>query len=197
MYLGYILIQDRIKSESKTTIEDLKNIGIEKTIMLTGDKDDIASKISSELRLDSYYSELLPNEKVEKIKLLSNNKSSREKILFVGDGINDAPVLMYSDIGIAMGGIGTDAAIEASDIVIINDNIHKVVDAIKIAKKTLLIVKENVIFAIGIKLLTLILGAIGLSPIWFAIFADVGVSIIAIINATRIVWSKSEYCYSF
>ena len=190
-YLGYILIQDEIKLEAKSTIEELKDIGVKKVIMLTGDKKSIASSISNELGLDNFYYELLPNEKIDKVKLLSSEKKSTEKILFVGDGINDVPVLIYSDIGIAMGGIGTDAAIEASDVVIMNDNIHKIVDVIKIAKKTLLVVKENIIFAIGIKFLILFLGIINISSIWFAIFADVGVSVITIINAIRI--AKHKY----
>lgn len=185
-YFGYILIQDEVKPEAKDTIKDLKNIGIEKTVMLTGDKNDIASNISNKLGLDYFYSELLPNEKVDKIKSLLNKENSNKKVLFVGDGINDAPVLVYSDIGVAMGGIGSDATIEASNIVIMNDNLHKIVDVIKIAKKTLLVVKENIIFSIGIKILVLLLGIFGVSPIWFAIFADVGVSILTIVNALRI-----------
>lgn len=192
-YLGHILIQDEVKPEAKDTIKDLKNIGIEKTVMLTGDKNDIASNISNKLGLDYFYSELLPNEKVDKIKSLLNKENSNKKVLFVGDGINDAPVLVYSDIGVAMGGIGSDATIEASNIVIMNDNLHKIVDAIKIAKKTLLVVKENIIFSIGIKILVLLLGIFGLSPIWFAIFADVGVSILAIINALRIMKTRISF----
>lgn len=204
-YSGYIVISDVIKSDSKSAIEQLKKNKIKQTIMLTGDLKKVASAVSEELGIDKFYAELLPNEKAEIMnKIMKNNsgnkyknrteqvdknetrnKSKKGKVVFVGDGINDSPVLSLSDIGIAMGGIGSDAAIEAADVVIMNDEPSKIVDAIKISRKTLKIVKQNIVFAIGIKILVLILGALGIANMWEAVFADVGVSIIAVLNALR------------
>lgn len=184
-YIGYIVISDTIKNDSKKGISELKKAGIKHTVMLTGDKESVASNIAKELKLDDFYAELLPNEKVKKIKQLKTDANKKEIMAFVGDGINDAPVLVNSDLGIAMGAIGSDAAIEAADIVIMNDEIIKIADAIKIAKKTIKIVKQNIIFAIAVKILVLLLGALGLANMWEAVFADVGVSIIAIINSLR------------
>lgn len=154
--------------------------------MLTGDKKAVGESVAKELGLDEVYTELLPNNKVEKVEELMKSKSKKGKLAFVGDGINDAPVLAISDIGIAMGGLGSDAAIEAADVVLMTDEPSKVVDAIKISKKTLKIVKQNIIFAIAVKILVLILSAIGLSNMWQAVFADVGVSVLAILNALRV-----------
>lgn len=165
-------------------------MNIKKTVMLTGDKKEVGENIAEKLRIDEVYTELLPDEKVKKVEELLKEKDTKAKLAFVGDGINDAPVLAISDIGIAMGGLGSDAAIEAADVVIMTDEPSKLVDAIKISKKTMRIVKENIIFAIGIKIAVLILSAFGLSTMWEAVFADVGVSIIAIINALRVLNTK-------
>lgn len=185
-YMGYIVISDEIKEDSKNAIKGLKAIGIKKTVMLTGDSNSIAAKVSESIGLDEFYSELLPHQKVEKIELLYKQKSNKGKLLFVGDGINDAPVLARADIGVAMGGLGSDAAIEASDIVIMTDEPSKLITAIKIAKRTRNIVWQNIIFAMVIKLIVLGLGAGGLATIWEAVFADVGVTVIAVINAMRV-----------
>ncbi len=185
-FVGYIVIADKVKEDSLKTINNLKKNNIKQTIMLTGDTEEIGESIAKELELDKVYTELLPQEKVEKVESLLKEKSKNGKLVFVGDGINDAPVLAISDIGVAMGGIGTDAAIEAADIVLMTDEPSKIVNAIKLSKKTLRIVKENIIFAIFIKILILILSAIGIATMWEAVFADVGVSIIAIINALRL-----------
>ena len=184
-YVGYILISDEIKQDSIKAIKDLKKNNIKKTIMLTGDKKEAGENVAKKLGLDMVYTELLPDGKVEKLESLLSKKSKNGKLAFVGDGINDAPVLALADIGIAMGGLGSDAAIEAADVVLMTDEPSKIVDAIKLSKKTLRIVKENIIFAIFVKILILILSAFGLSTMWQAVFADVGVSIIAIINALR------------
>lgn len=184
-YSGYILISDKIKDDSKRTIEDLKNLGIKQTIMLTGDRKKVGESVAKEIGIDRVYTELLPTDKVNKVEDLLKTKSSKGKLAFVGDGINDAPVLTLADIGIAMGGLGADSAIEAADIVIMTDEPSKIVKSIKLSKKTMRIVKENIVFAIFIKVLVLILTAFGLSTMWEAVFADVGVSIIAIINALR------------
>ena len=189
-YAGYIVISDKIKQDSKKTIEELKKNNIKKTIMLTGDKKEVGEIVAKQLGIDAVYTELLPNEKVEKMEKLLQEKTTTGKLAFVGDGINDAPVLALSDIGIAMGGLGTDAAIEASDIVIITDEPLKIVDAIKISKKTMRIVKQNIVFAISIKVAVLILSAFGLSTMWEAVFADVGVSVIAILNSLRALNTK-------
>lgn len=184
-FAGYIVISDKIKHDSKTAISDLYRNGVNKTIMLTGDKKEVAENVSNQLGITSVFSELLPDGKVEKVEEIIKNKSPKSKVVFVGDGINDAPVLALSDIGIAMGGLGSDAAIEAADVVIMTDEPSKVSQSIDIAKKTMKIVKENIIFAIAIKIIVLILGACGGATMWEAVFADVGVSILAIINSLR------------
>ena len=185
-FKGTIIISDKIKADAKKAIEKLKKNNVKKIVMLTGDKKAVGESVAKELGLDEVYTELLPNNKVEKVEELMKSKSEKGKLAFVGDGINDAPVLAISDIGIAMGGLGSDAAIEAADVVLMTDEPSKVVDAIKISKKTLKIVKQNIIFAIAVKILVLILSAIGLSNMWQAVFADVGVSVLAILNALRV-----------
>ena len=189
-YHGHILISDKLKPTSKAAIEALHNAGIKHTIMLTGDSKAVADKVAAELGIDEVYSELLPGDKVAKVEELLASKGSKEKLAFVGDGINDAPVLTRSDIGIAMGALGSDAAIEAADLVLMDDDPLKIAMAIKISRKCLRIVKENTVFAIGIKLICLVLGAIGYASMWLAIFADVGVMVIAVINAIRALWVK-------
>ena len=184
-FAGTIVIADKIKQDAKRAIEDLKKNHIQKTVMLTGDKKQVAEAVAKELKLDEVYAELLPDGKVEKVEELLKSKTENAKLVFAGDGINDAPVLALSDIGIAMGGVGSDAAIEAADVVIMTDDPSKISKAIQIAKKTMRIVKENIYFAIIVKILILILTAIGIVSMWWAVFADVGVSIIAILNALR------------
>ncbi|ADL69905.1 cadmium-translocating P-type ATPase [Thermoanaerobacterium thermosaccharolyticum DSM 571] len=185
-YAGYIVISDTIKKDSKDTVKALKSLGVERLIMLTGDKKEISEYISNELGLDDVYSELLPDEKVNVVDELCSNTDLKGKVAFVGDGINDAPALTRADVGIAMGKIGTDAAIEAADVVLMTDEPYKLVDAIKIAKKTHKIVLENIIFALGVKLSVLTLGALGLATMWEAVFADVGVTVLAVLNSLRI-----------
>lgn len=189
-FKGYILISDRIKNDSLQTIKNLKSNHIKKAVMLTGDRKIIAEDVANKLEIDEVYSELLPDGKVEKLKELLKQKSEKGKLCFVGDGINDSPVLALADIGIAMGGLGADSAIEAADIVIMQDEPSKIVSAIKLSQKNMKIVKENIIFAIFIKVLVLILSAIGMSTMWEAVFADVGVSIIAILNSLRMLKVK-------
>ena len=184
-YSGYILISDSIKEDSNKAIQELKQNGITKTVMLTGDKEEISKAVAKEIGIDEVYSELLPTDKVEKVKTLINNKKEDEKLFFVGDGINDSPVLAISDIGIAMGGVGSDSAIEAADIVLMTDEPSKISFAIKLAKKNIKIVRENIVFAIFVKILVLVLSAFGVTNMWWAVFADVGVSIIAILNSLR------------
>lgn len=184
-YLGYLQIEDRIKDDSISAIEQLKKIGVLQVIMLTGDRKNTAEKVAEKLKLDKYFAELLPMDKVNKLEELLAEKTSDGKVLFVGDGINDAPVLARSDIGIAMGGLGADAAIEAADVVIMTDEPSKIVKAIEISKKTLRLVHENVVFILAIKFAVLGLGAFGAASIWAAVFADVGVSVIAILNSMR------------
>ena len=184
-YEGYILISDRIKTTAKEAIHALKKAGIERTIMLTGDSKTVADSVAKELGIDEVYSELLPSDKVAKVEELLAKKSRKSKLAFVGDGINDAPVLSRADIGIAMGAMGSDAAIEAADIVLMDDDPVKISKAIKISRKCLRIVYENTYFAIGIKLICLLLGAVGIANMWLAIFADVGVMVIAVLNAIR------------
>ena len=184
-YAGYILIADKIKEDSFKAIKTLKQNNIKETVMLTGDKKEVGEKVASELKLDKVYTELLPDGKVQKVEELIKEKSEKGKLVFVGDGINDAPVLALSDIGIAMGGLGADSAIEAADIVIMTDEPSKISTAIKISKKTMKIVKQNIIFAITVKILVLILTAFGIGNMWQAVFADVGVSILAVINSLR------------
>lgn len=182
-YAGYIVIADELKKDSAQAIKVLKEADIKKTVMLTGDNKHIASKVAKELGIDKVYAELLPADKVEKLEELFSQKSNKGKLAFVGDGINDAPVLARADIGIAMGGLGSDAAIEAADVVIMTDEPSKISTAMKISKKTLKIAYQNIAFAIGIKVIVLILSALGITTMWAAIFADVGVTIIAILNA--------------
>lgn len=191
-YAGYILIADKIKDDAIQTIKEFKKIGIKQTVMLTGDRKNVGESVAQKLGMDQVYTELLPNGKVEKVEELLKQKSTEGKLIFAGDGINDAPVLALADIGVAMGGMGSDAAIEAADIVIMNDEPSKILSAIKLSKKTMRIVKQNIIFAIFVKILVLILSAIGISTMWEAVFADVGVSIIAILNALRVsnVWGR-------
>ena len=184
-YIGYILIADEVKEDSAQAIKELKAANIKQTVMLTGDNKSVGSKVAKELGLDKVYAELLPADKVEKLEELFSQKSKKGKLAFVGDGINDAPVLARADIGIAMGGLGSDAAIEAADIVIMTDEPSKIATAMKISKKTLKIAHQNIVFAIGIKIIVLILSAFGITTMWAAIFADVGVTIIAVLNAFR------------
>lgn len=191
-YAGSILIADKIKEDAKKTVELLKKEGIKNIVMLTGDKKNVAEAVSQELGINKVYSELLPDGKVSKMEELLKTKSEKGKLIFVGDGINDSPVLALSDIGIAMGALGSDSAIEAADIVIMTDEISKVATVIDLSKKTMRIVKENIIFAIFVKVAVLVLCAFGLSNMWEAVFADVGVSIIAIINALRMLNVKNQ-----
>ena len=184
-YIGYIVISDEVKEDSAQAIKELKAASIKQTVMLTGDNKSIGSKVAKELGLDKVYAELLPADKVEKLEELFSQKSKKGKLAFVGDGINDAPVLARADIGIAMGGLGSDAAIEAADVVIMTDEPSKIATAMKISKKTLKIAHQNIVFAIGIKIIVLILSAFGITTMWAAIFADVGVTIIAVLNAFR------------
>lgn len=184
-YAGYIVIADEAKEDSARAIMELKEAKIKQTVMLTGDTKNVASKVAKQLGLDKVYSELLPGDKVEKVEELLAQKSAKGKLAFVGDGINDAPVLARADIGIAMGGLGSDAAIEAADVVIMTDEPSKIATAIKVSKKTLRIARQNTVFSIGIKIIVLILSAFGIATMWAAIFADVGVTIIAVLNAFR------------
>lgn len=190
-YAGHILISDIIKPHAKEAIAELKKAGISKTVMLTGDSKRVADQVAGELGIQEVYSELLPADKVSRVEELLNQKSEKDKLAFVGDGINDAPVLSRADIGIAMGALGSDAAIEAADIVLMDDDPLKISKAIKIARKCIRIVYENIYFAIGIKILCLILGALGIANMWMAIFADVGVMIIAVLNAIRTLFVKN------
>jgi Cd2+/Zn2+-exporting ATPase len=185
-YEGHIVISDVPKEGSKEAIASLKKNGIRQTVMLTGDSKEVADHVGGELGLDIIKSQLLPQDKVSEVERLLDDRDSEKEILaFVGDGINDAPVLSRADIGIAMGGLGSDAAIEAADVVLMDDDPRKIVTAIRISRKCLRIVKENIWFAIGVKVLVLILGALGFANMWAAIFADVGVTVIAVINAIR------------
>ena len=185
-YAGHILISDRLKPDAKQAIDQLKRLGIRKTVMLTGDRKITGEAVAKELGIDQVYSELLPADKVDKVEQLLKECQKREKLAFVGDGINDAPVLSRADVGIAMGALGSDAAIEAADVVLMDDNPLKIAKAIRIARKCLRIVYENIWFAIGVKLLCLVLGAVGIANMWLAIFADVGVMVIAVLNAIRV-----------
>lgn len=185
-YWGYIVISDEIKEDSQKSIKDLKAIGVNKTVMLTGDNKNVAEKVAENLGIDKVYSELLPHHKVEKIEMLEKEKKSKGKLVFVGDGINDAPVLARADIGVAMGALGSDAAIEAADVVLMTDEPSKLVSAIKIARRTKEIVWQNIIFSLTIKVIVLLLGAIGHATMWAAVFADVGVALIAVLNSMRV-----------
>lgn len=191
-FVGYILISDKIKEDSEKAIKELKKNYIKQTVMLTGDKKNVGEAVSKQLGIDKVYTELLPDGKVEKVEELLKTKTENKKVAFVGDGINDSPVLALADIGIAMGGGGADSSIEAADIVIMTDEPYKIVSAIKLSKKTMRIVMENIIFAIFVKVAVLVLSALGLSTMWEAVFADVGVSIIAILNALRVLKVKDN-----
>ena len=191
-FAGTIIISDKIKEDAYKAVKEFRENNVKKIVMLTGDREEISKNVSKELKLDKYYAELLPQDKVKKVESLMKEKSESGKLVFIGDGINDAPVLALSDIGVAMGGLGSDAAIEAADIVIMTDEPSKLANAIKISKKTMQIVKENIIFAITVKILVLLLSAVGIATMWAAVFADVGVSVIAIINALRILRVKKD-----
>ena len=191
-YVGCIVIADKIKDDAIKTIKELKKNNIKKIAMLTGDKKEVGEYVAGMLGIEKVYTELLPDGKVEKVEELMREKSEKGKLVFVGDGINDAPVLAVSDIGIAMGGLGSDAAIEVADVVFMTDEPSKIVDTIYLSKKTMRIVKENIIFAIMVKMLVLVLSALGISTMWEAVFADVGVSVIAIINALRVLRIKNK-----
>ncbi|WP_032120631.1 heavy metal translocating P-type ATPase [Clostridium amazonitimonense] len=190
-YAGYIVISDEVKEDSKDAIKGLKSVGVKNTVMLTGDNKAVADRVAAELGLDKVYSELLPQNKVEKLEEIDKAKSQKGKVIFVGDGINDAPVLARADIGIAMGGLGSDAAIEAADVVIMTDEPSKIVSAINIAKRTRSIVWQNIIFALGVKVVVLMLGAFGIATMWEAVFADVGVTLLAVLNSMRVLKIKS------
>ena len=190
-YAGHIVISDVLKPHSKEAVRELKTAGVQKTVMLTGDIRRVAEQVAGELGLDAVYSELLPADKVEKVEALLASKPEKEKLAFVGEGINDAPVLGRADIGIAMGAMGSDAAIEAADVVLMDDDPMKISKAIKISRKCLRIVYQNIVFAIGVKLICLLLGALGIANMWLAIFADVGVMIIAVLNAIRALFVKN------
>ena len=190
-YAGHILISDTVKPHAKQAIKELKKCGVKKTIMLTGDRKNVADYVAKDLGIQEVYSELLPGDKVSKVEALLANKTEKEKLAFVGDGINDAPVLSRADVGIAMGAMGSDAAIEAADIVLMDDDPLKIATAIHIARKCIRIVYENIYFAIGIKLICLLLGALGIANMWMAIFADVGVMVIAVLNAIRALFVKN------
>lgn len=189
-YAGHIVISDIVKPHSADAVRALKSCGVKRTVMLTGDASKIADKVASELHIDEYHAELLPSDKVDRVDALISAKGGKGKLAFVGDGINDAPVLSRADIGIAMGAMGSDAAIEAADVVLMDDDPLRIADAIRIAKKCLRIVKENIVFAIGIKLLCLLLSALGLAGMWLAVFADVGVMVLCVLNAIRALITK-------
>ena len=185
VYEGHIVISDELKPNSKAAIEELKKLHVKKIVMLTGDSPKVAQQVAESLNIDEYYAGLLPDDKVAKLEELKSNKSSGEMLGFVGDGINDAPVLAIADVGVAMGGVGSDAALEAADVVLMNDEPKQIAKAIKISNKCMRIVRENIVFAIGVKVICLILGAVGIADMWLAIFADVGVMIICVLNAIR------------
>ena len=185
-FAGAIVISDTIKDGAKEAVADMKKVGVKNVVMLTGDRQKAAEEVAGELGIDTVYSELLPSDKVQKVEELLASKIGKEKVAFVGDGINDAPVLTRADVGIAMGSMGSDAAIEAADIVLMDDDVRKIASTVKIARKTLGVVKQNIVFALGVKLIVLILGALGVANMWEAVFADVGVSVIAILNSMRV-----------
>ncbi len=192
-FAGTILIADKIKEDSYKAVKLFKNNNVKKVVMLTGDRDNISESVANELNLDEYHAELLPQDKVSWVEKLMTQKSSGGKLIFVGDGINDAPVLALSDIGVAMGGLGSDAAIEVADVVIMTDEPSKIASSVQISKKTMRIVKQNIVFAIAVKIGVLILSAFGVSTMWEAVFADVGVSVLAIVNALRVLGIKNTY----
>ena len=191
-YAGHIVISDEIKPEAAASMQELKAVGVQKTVMLTGDRREVGEQVAKELDIDLVYTELLPKDKVEKVEMLLGQMEPEQKLAFVGDGINDAPVLSRADLGIAMGAMGSDAAIEAADVVLMDDNTLRIAEAVKIARKTLKIVKQNIVFVLLIKLIFLVMGAFGVANMWEAVFADVGVSIIAILNAMRTLRSSEK-----
>ncbi|MGN1007716.1 MAG: heavy metal translocating P-type ATPase, partial [Butyricicoccus sp.] len=191
-YAGCIVISDEVKPDAGAAIRGLRALGVRKSVMLTGDRRNAAEYVAQELGLDEVHAELLPADKVDCVETLLGQKSARGVLVFVGDGVNDAPVLSRADVGVAMGGLGSDAAIEAADVVLMDDQPSKLTDAIRIAKKTLRIVRQNIVFALGVKLLVLLLGAFGHANMWEAVFADVGVAVIAILNASRMLQGVSR-----
>ena len=184
-YLGHIVIADMVKDDAAQTISDLHAAGVHKTVMLTGDAEEVAKSVADKLGLDEYHAKLLPQDKVEQLERLLASEAPKKKLAFVGDGINDAPVLTRADVGIAMGAMGSDAAIEAADVVLMDDKPSNIAKAIRLARKTMGIVWQNIVFALGIKFAVLVLAALGIANMWMAVFADVGVAILAILNAMR------------
>ena len=184
-FLGSVCISDTVKEGAREAISQMKEVGVKKCIMLTGDREEAAADVAQKLGLDEYHAGLLPGDKVDQVEKLLASKSENSKLAFVGDGINDAPVLTRADVGIAMGSLGSDAAIEAADVVLMDDDIQKIASVVKISRKTLKIVKQNIVFALAVKAVVLIMGALGLANMWEAVFADVGVSVLAILNAMR------------
>ena len=184
-YAGHIVVSDRVKEDAVQAIRSLKDNGVSKTVMLTGDKKEIAESVAAEVGVDEYYSDLLPTDKVSKMETLLSERTEGRSLAFVGDGINDAPVLARADVGIAMGALGSDAAIEAADVVLMDDKPSKVALAVKVARKTLRIARENTVFSIGVKVLVLLLAVAGLAGMWMAVLADVGVMVLAVLNSTR------------
>ena len=189
-YAGHIVINDKIKEDSAEAISSLKRLGVEKTVMLTGDREAVGKDVAERLGLDEYHAELLPADKVAHVERLISEKTEGKSLAFVGDGINDAPVLKRADVGIAMGGLGSDAAIEAADVVLMDDKPSKISTAVGIARRTILIARENVVFAIGVKVAVLLLATVGLGNMWMAVFADVGVTVLAVLNAMRTLSKK-------
>ncbi len=192
IYQGCIVISDTIKEGAAEAIRDMKAVGVRKTVMLTGDRKETAAAVASEIGIDEFHAELLPADKVSGVEALLQDRNEKDKVAFVGDGINDAPVLTRADIGIAMGSMGSDAAIEAADIVLMDDDVRKIAGVVKISRKTLRIVKQNVVFALGVKILVLLLGALGIANMWAAVFADVGVAVLAILNSMRTLDEKQK-----
>ena len=191
VYAGHIVIADTVKADAEQTIRDLHAAGVKRTVMLTGDREEVAASVAEQLGLDEFHAQLLPGDKVERVEALLAAESGKGKLAFVGDGINDAPVLTRADVGIAMGAMGSDAAIEAADVVLMDDKPSNISRAIRVARKTMTIVWQNIIFALGIKLLILVLAAFGIANMWLAVFGDVGVAIIAILNAMRAMGVKN------
>ena len=189
-FAGTLVISDTVKDGAKEAISAMKQVGVKKCVMLTGDRKEAAMEVAKELGIDEVHAELLPADKVAQVERLLREKPKKEKLAFVGDGINDAPVLTRADIGIAMGSMGSDAAIEAVDVVLMDDDVRKIASIVRISRKTLLIVKQNIVFALGVKAIVLLLGAFGAANMWEAVFADVGVSVIAILNSMRALKEK-------
>ena len=189
-FAGTLVISDTVKDGAKEAISAMKQVGVKKCVMLTGDRKEAAMEVAKELGIDEVHAELLPADKVAQVERLLREKPKKEKLAFVGDGINDAPVLTRADIGIAMGSMGSDAAIEAADVVLMDDDVRKIASIVRISRKTLSIVKQNIVFALGVKAIVLLLGAFGAANMWEAVFADVGVSVIAILNSMRALKKK-------